>query len=60
MVFDEPEITKEQEKEAEQAEAEITIPSHTRKKKKPGRKSLPESLPRKDIIHDLSEAENMM
>jgi len=34
---------------------EIEVPSHTRKK--PGRKSLPENLPRVDRIHDIDESE---
>ncbi len=33
--------------------AEITIPSHARKK--PGRRPLPENLPRVEVIHDLAE-----
>jgi hypothetical protein len=36
---------------------EITVPAHTRKKKK--RVSIPSDLPREDIIHDLSEAEKI-
>jgi len=39
----------------EQDEAEITIPSHARKK--PGRRPLPENLPRVEVIHDLAEDE---
>ena len=34
---------------------EINVPSHSRKK--PGRKPLPENLPRVEVIHDLSEEE---
>ncbi len=48
--------------EAEQAVEEqtapvetITVPTHTRNK--PGRKALPEHLPRVEVIHDLPEAE---
>jgi len=37
--------------------ANITVPAHTRKKKK--RTSIPEDLPREDIIHDLSDAEKI-
>lgn len=35
--------------------AEIVIPSHARKK--PGRRPLPENLPRVEVIHDLAEEE---
>ena len=34
---------------------EITVDSHSRKKR--GRKSLPENLPRVDVLHDLSDEE---
>jgi len=54
--FDEPDKpTPDQEEEIKQAEQEITIPEHTRKK--PGRKPLPAGLTRKDIIRDLSLSE---
>jgi transposase len=36
---------------------DITVPAHTRKKKK--RVSIPEDLPREDIIHDLAEADKI-
>jgi len=36
---------------------DITVPAHTRKKKK--RVSIPEDLPREDIIHDLAEADKV-
>ena len=39
----------------EQDTAEITISSHARKK--PGRRPLPENLPRVEVIHDLAEEE---
>lgn len=38
-------------------ELQITVASHRRKKR--GRKPLPDHLPRVDIIHDLTEAEKM-
>lgn len=37
--------------------AEITVPAHTRKKKK--RLSIPAELPREEIIHDLADAEKV-
>ena len=43
--------------EAAEIEETITVPAHTRKKG--GRKKLPESLPRVDIIHELPEAERL-
>ena len=39
----------------EKAPEKITIPEHTRKKT--GRKPLPESLPREEVIHDIPEAQ---
>lgn len=38
----------------EVAEASVAVATHTRKKKRP---SLPDNLPRKDVIHDLPESE---
>jgi transposase len=38
-------------------EEEIKVPAHSRKK--PGRRPLPEDLPRVDIIHDISEEEKI-
>jgi len=35
-------------------EATVSVPAHTRKRR--GRKKLPESLPRVDVIHDIPEA----
>jgi len=49
-LFNEAEV----EKQAS-VEEEITVPSH--KRKKSGRKPLPENLPRIDVIHDLKEEE---
>jgi transposase len=40
---------------AESDAADIVVPAYTRKKKK--RVSIPEDLPREDIIHDLSDTE---
>ncbi len=53
-LFDEAEVTAET---PEEEVAEITVPGHTRKK--PGRKPLPEDLPRVDTIHDISEEEKI-
>ncbi len=58
--FDEPEVSEEEQKEIAEAEEEIAVAGHTRKKnntKKSGRKPLPANLPRKDVVHDLSAAE---
>ena len=47
-------------KEIEETDEEITIPEHTRKKRKSGkRNSLPKSLPTVDIICDLPEKERV-
>ena len=43
--------------EIEAAEAEIQIPAHPRKK--PGRKPLPDYLPRVRVVHDLPESEKV-
>ncbi len=40
-----------------QAETDITVPAHRRKK--PGRKPLPENLPRVQQVHDLSEEDKV-
>lgn len=55
-LFDEAEPA-ENTPEIEAAEAEIAVPAH--KRKKGGRKSLPENLPRVEMIHDLSESEKL-
>jgi transposase len=47
-LFDEAEA----DTEAEPEDEEIAIPAHTRKKR--GRKKLPETLPRIDVVHELS------
>ena len=51
-LFDEVETCKDLEEDAEE---EIVVSSHTRKKR--GRRPLPEELPRVEIIHDISEEE---
>jgi len=52
LLFDEvPTPVEQAEEQAEEQDAEIGIPAHTRKK--PGRKPLPEDLPRVEIVHDL-------
>ncbi len=50
-LFDEAEVDTPAEPEAE----EITVPAHTRRK--PGRKKLPVSLPRVEVVHELSAEE---
>jgi len=45
------------EPEVEKEEEEVEVPSHQRKK--PGRKKLPEALPRIEIVHDIDEAEKV-
>jgi transposase len=55
-LFGEPE----QQKEAdlpEQKEKTVDVPAHRRKKG--GRKPLPENLPRVDVVHDISDEEKM-
>ena len=49
-LFNEPEAAP-----AEKTDDEMVIPEHTRKKR--GRKSLPDDLPRIDVIHELTEDE---
>ena len=49
VIFDE--AADDNEEEVVQADEEITIASHTRKKS--GRKPLPKDLPREQVIHDL-------
>jgi transposase len=50
LLFDMPEV----DPEPELAE-KVIVPSHARKK--PGRKPLPENLPRVEVIHDIDESE---
>jgi transposase len=55
-LFDEAELTVVEEKPEAEVEVEVEgetveVPAHTRKK--PGRRKLPEALPRHDIVHDL-------
>jgi len=52
-LFDEPEFVVE--KKSTQREETIEIPAHARKKR--GRKAIPDNLPRREIIHDISEEE---
>ena len=54
LLFDEAEAEALAELEAAaQAEADIEVPAHTRKKR--GRKPLPDTLPRVDVIHEIPE-----
>lgn len=48
-------LQEENKQEDEVLVEEITVPSHKRKKR--GRKPLPESLPRVDVVHDVPEEE---
>lgn len=52
-LFNEPEV----DIPAQEADDEITVPAHTRKKR--GRKPLPENLPRIEVVHELSEEERI-
>ena len=54
LLFDMPEVDPEAETEAEK---KIEVEPHARKK--PGRKPLPENLPRVDVVHDIEEAEKV-
>ena len=51
LLFDMPEPEVDEEKK------EIIVPPHTRQK--PGRKKLPEILPRVEVVHDIPEAEKV-
>ena len=56
--FDEPELISDvSPEELDQADEELTIPEH--KRKKPKRKPLPKNLPRTEIIHDLPESDKI-
>lgn len=56
FLFEVTETQEENLRESENSEDdEITIPEH--KRKKPGRKSLPDNLERVEIVHDISEEE---
>ena len=55
-LFGEPEQQKEADS-SEQEEKTVDIPAHRRKKG--GRKPLPEHLPRVEVIHDISDEEKM-
>ena len=57
-LFDESEYTLSTKDSVDQNDiASIEIPAH--KRKRTGRKKLPEDLPRIDIIHDLAESEKV-
>ena len=56
LLFDEVEVTVD-ESLADDDDDKIIVPAH--KRKKPGRKPLPENLPRVEKIHDLTEEEKM-
>ena len=56
LLFADMEAAKAKSADATEKEPEeIVVPEHTRKK--PGRKPLPEDLPRVDVVHDIPEAE---
>jgi transposase len=54
-LFDEADLTAEEQVNLQAADEEITVASFTRKKG--GRRPLPADLPREQVIHDLPEAE---
>lgn len=54
-LFDEAEIESHKEKDSDDEAELIEIPKH--KRKKPGRRPLPQDLPREEIYHDLAEEE---
>jgi len=54
-LFNEAEVDVEAENPS--VEDEITVPSHTRKKR--GRQTLPDALPRVEVVHELTEAERI-
>lgn len=54
-LFNEAEVGVEETEKTEEETEKVTIKEYTRKK--PGRKPLPENLPREEIIHDLPEEE---
>jgi len=54
LLFDMPEVDPEAEPEVED---HVEVPAHSRKK--PGRKPLPENLPRVEVVHDISEEEKV-
>lgn len=57
-LFEEPDSPAESENSKSEAEEEeIIVPEH--KRKKGGRKPLPEEFPRVEVVHDLSEEEKM-
>ncbi|MFV0278881.1 MAG: IS66 family transposase zinc-finger binding domain-containing protein [Parahaliea sp.] len=54
-LFDEAEVDAGQYPETTDTDATVTVPAHTRTKR--GRKPLPDTLPRVDVIHELPEDE---
>lgn len=56
-LFDEAESETEGLDDAPTEDETVTVPEHTRKKR--GRKKLPSSLPRVDVIHELSDTERV-
>jgi len=56
-LFDEAEVDAEAQAVMSSEDDTITVPEHTRKKR--GRKTLPESLPRIDVVHELADAERI-
>lgn len=57
-LFDEATLPDNQQ-EIIEAEEEITVTSHKRKKRKKGRKALPKDLPRQQIVYELPESERV-
>ena len=53
-LFDEAEVEVEAEQAEDEAAESVTVEAHTRKKR--GRKALPDTLPRMDIVYELEEA----
>ena len=58
LLFDDVEIKKGSDTRETESEEQIEVKSHSRKKKG-GRKPLPDDLPREEIIHDLPEKEKV-
>jgi transposase len=59
LLFEEPESSEESENNKSDDEEEITITVPEHKRKKGGRKPLPEEFPRVEVFHDLSDEEKM-
>lgn len=56
-LFDEAELDADAHPPESDDEDSITVPAHTRKKT--GRKKLPDTLPRVDVVHELAEADRV-